>query len=216
MIPSDISPYVPQYVGKQIANNFSMTFDGTNYFNASSTPEALVGNNHAYTVSSWVNPSTSGNLKIVGAMDSGNRWYFRILNGYASYSYGTASSGNDYQGTAAPIALNTWSNVVFTFDGSTTHKINVNGDLKLTQTTGSGQTVTGTKDLYVGALNLNGSPANYFNGKIDEVAIFNTALNAGQIYNDLYQPTATGANQTADLVNNPNLPNPVAWYRMGD
>ena len=34
----------------------------------------------------------------------------------------------------------------------------------------------------------------------------------------LYQPTstATGNNKTADLVNNPNLPNPVAWYRMGD
>jgi hypothetical protein len=36
MIPSDISPYVPQYVGNQIANNFSMTFDGASntYFNA--------------------------------------------------------------------------------------------------------------------------------------------------------------------------------------
>ena len=53
-------------------------------------------------------------------------------------------------------------------------------------------------------------------GEIDEVAIFDTALNAGQIYNDIYQPTATGTNQTADFVNNPNLPNPVAWYRMGD
>ena len=52
--------------------------------------------------------------------------------------------------------------------------------------------------------------------KIDEVAIFDTALNAGQIYNDIYQPTATGTNQTADIANNPNLPNPVAWYRMGD
>ena len=58
----------------------------------------------------------------------------------------------------------------------------------------------------------------YNNGQIDEVAIWDTALNAGQIYNDLYQPTATATatNKTADLVNNPNLPNPVAWYRMGD
>ena len=55
-----------------------------------------------------------------------------------------------------------------------------------------------------------------FDGKIDEVAIFDTALNAGQIYNDIYQPTSTGTNQTADLDTNPNLPTPVAWYRMGD
>lgn len=69
-----------------------------------------------------------------------------------------------------------------------------------------------TKETWIGGA----TDSYYFNGEIDEVAIFNTALSAGQIYNDIYQPTATGTNQTADFVNNPNLPNPVAWYRMGD
>ena len=53
-------------------------------------------------------------------------------------------------------------------------------------------------------------------GKLDEVAIFDKALTADQIKFDLYKPTAEGTNQTADIANNPNLPNPVAWYRMGD
>ena len=56
----------------------------------------------------------------------------------------------------------------------------------------------------------------YMDGQIDEVAIFNYALNAGQIYNDIYLPTKSGTGLTADLDNNPNLTAPVAWYRMGD
>ena len=57
----------------------------------------------------------------------------------------------------------------------------------------------------------------YWDGKIDEVAIFDTALNADQIKFDLYQPSLpAGSNKTADIAKNPNLPNPVAWYRMGD
>jgi len=196
----------------QVNNVYSMSFDGTNDFiDSNSSPEGLVGSNNAYTVSAWVNPSASGNLKIVGAMDTGNRWYFRVLNGYASYAYGAATGGNDYQGTAAPITSNTWSNVIFTFDGSTTHKIYVNADLKLTQSSGSTQTVTSTKNLYIGALNLNGSATNFFNGFIDEIGIFNVALTAQEIQS-IYNATETG--KTADL-NDLTTP-PVKWYRMGD
>ena len=173
---------IPSNENQNKISNYSMEFDGSSDFiDSNSSPEALVGSNHAYTVSAWVNPSVSGNLKIVGAMDTGNRWYFRVLNGYASYSYGAATSGNDYQGTAAPIALNTWSHVVFTFDGSTTHKIYVNGILKLTESSGSAQTITNSKNAYIGALNLNGSTVNFFNGKIDQVTIFDYALSQDQV-----------------------------------
>ena len=103
-------------------------------------------------------------------------------------------------------------------------KLYVNG-VEDTSTTSSGTTITGSiqnvEPPRIGVRDKNGAspdPTKFFSGKIDEVAIFDTALNAGQIYNDIYQPTATapGNNQTADLVNNPNLPTPVAWYRMGD
>ena len=54
----------------------------------------------------------------------------------------------------------------------------------------------------------------FLDGSIDEVAIFDKALTADQIKFDLYNATTTG--ETADIANNPNLPTPVAWYRMGD
>jgi len=46
------------------------------------------------------------------------------------------------------------------------------------------------------------------------VAIFDYALTAKQIKEDIYNASTTG--KTANLSNNSNLKAPVAWYRMGD
>ena len=51
--------------------------------------------------------------------------------------------------------------------------------------------------------------SNGWNGKIDEVAVWNTALTATDVQN-IYNATTTG--KTADL----SSLSPVAWYRMGD
>ena len=59
--------------------------------------------------------------------------------------------------------------------------------------------------------------SNLNNSYLDEVGFWNTALTADQVNFDLYQPSLpAGSNKTADIANNPNLPTPVAWYRMGD
>jgi hypothetical protein len=50
-----------------------------------------------------------------------------------------------------------------------------------------------------------------WNGKIDEVAIFDYALDSDQI-EEIYNATSTG--KTADLSDMATPP--VAWYRMGD
>jgi hypothetical protein len=113
------------------------------------------------------------------------------------------------------ITDNDWNLITITGDG-TTIRAYKNGSLLSTTQSISGSTSSiAFSDLRIGA-NTVSSPSVFFNGQIDEVAIFDTALNAGQIFNDLYQPTATATNQTADIANNPNLPTPVAWYRMGD
>ena len=126
---------------------------------------------------------------------------------------GASAKWGFYDGSSTLIgltALNTgqWYNLIVTKSG-TTYTLFLNG----TQENQGTKANINIEDLLIGKRSAN---LFYMDGKIDEVAIFNTALNAGQIYNDIYQPTATGTNKTADLVNNPNLPNPVAWYRMGD
>ena len=71
---------------------------------------------------------------------------------------------------------------------------------------------TVTANLEVG--HIAHGPSNRFSGDIDEVAIFDYALSARQIKQDIYEGTTTG--KTADLNNISNLTAPVAWYRMGD
>ena len=57
MIPSDIITLCTSYVGKQIANNFSMSFDAasSNYFD---TNQSLSSSYSALTLSAWVNYAT--------------------------------------------------------------------------------------------------------------------------------------------------------------
>ena len=213
LLPNELNTSANTANDTGINSLYSMNFDGSSeYINVGSTPQALVGNNSAYTVSAWAKPDTTGNQNIIGAMSSGNRWYFRILNGYASYAYGSAQNGNDYQGTATPVALNTWSHIVFTFDGSTTHKIYVNGVLKLTQSNGSGQTITNSQNAYIGALNNNGSTQNDFYGQIDEVAIFNRALNTTEIA-ALYGGTSPNIYPSNLMASNLG---PIAYYPLGE
>jgi len=215
MIPSDISPYVPQYVGDQIANNFSMTFDGVNdYFNAGNPTELQITGElsislwfktsttpatSGYLISKGVSPYTSRNFAI---WFSNNNTVRAAVNGVSGLVTSPASNYND----------DNWHHCVFTFTPSTSTILYIDGSAVVTNTTSIPSAITNnTSNLEIGK-----NVSEYFTGEIDEVAIFDTALNAGQIYNDIYQPTATGTNQTADFVNNPNLPNPVAWYRMGD
>tara|TARA_R100000808_G_C2143353_1_gene151131 strand:- start:1358 stop:2422 length:1065 start_codon:yes stop_codon:yes gene_type:complete len=97
------------------------------------------------------------------------------------------------------LATGRWWHVVATVSSGTV-QFYVNGTAK---TSSSGITITGTtQDLIIGA-----TPSyNFFNGHIDEAAIFNSALSASDvvsIYNN---------GNPADL----SSYNPVGWWRMGD
>ena len=225
IIPSDISPYVPQYVGDQIANNFSMTFDGVNdYINVGNPTELqLTG---AFSVSLWMKTNITGSRVIiskdsntsnprgfsVGFNNTYPGGYFVIFNGTTVYGAYINTSTPNY----VDIRNDQWHHIVGVYTPSTSVALFIDGNLIQSNTTNIPASVNFVNDnLNIGRKPQSGG-INYYQGELDEVAIFDTALNAGQIYNDIYQPTATGTNQTADLVNNPNLPNPVAWYRMGD
>ena len=212
MIPSDISPYVPSYVGLQTDNIYSMDFDsassdyidlGANFYQVGSGD---------VSISVWIKPqSQSGNNDIIAiGANTGSRIRLqRRGNNFGAYINNSAGSGSALTGSTT-ITNGVWYHLALIKSG-TTFTLYVN-----TTSEASG-TFTGTFDSQEGIIGAYfGGGSNNINGQIDEVAVWDTALNAGQIFNDLYQPTATGTNQTADLVNNPNLPNPVAWYRMGD
>ena len=72
--------------------------------------------------------------------------------------------------------------------------------------------LTATGYSYASNLKIGTNTGTYFfDGKVDEVAIWNTTLSTSDI-SDIFNATSTGKTADLSLMTTP----PVAWYRMGD
>ena len=83
------------------------------------------------------------------------------------------------RGTAA-LPLNQWSHLAATYSGSTM-RLYVNGVQVATRSVGTGLT-TGTLPLRIGGNSIWGE---WFAGRIDEVRVYNRALNQTEILSDM-------------------------------
>ena len=203
-----------------IANNYSMSFDGSDDYidvgdNNSLNPTSQL------TLSVWVKKigSGTGSTPAVysSSKSSSNNGGFLITlhptsSRFQFYVDTTGSGGWVSIQNNVGIVTNQWYHIVSTWDGSNI-KMYVDGVL---------QTNTASVSQIVYSIDISATigkyATSYFNGKIDEVAIWNTALTDGtggtvnqiaEIYN------ATGTNLTKDLttVSGSNL---KYWNRMGD
>jgi len=119
-----------------------------------------------------------------------------IFGGTESYVSGTNA-----------IPLNTWTHLASTYDG-TTLKIYVNGNLSSTKTV-SGAVQSNSNPLRIGG---NYPYGQFFEGKIDEVRVYNRALSQGEIQTTMNTalpggtttpPTAPAAPQNLRVVTTP-------------
>ncbi|HEX2934066.1 MAG TPA: leucine-rich repeat protein [Bacteroidales bacterium] len=167
----------------------ALNFDGTDdYVNCG------VYNPATYTIEAWVNPnvvnvdqaiiSTLSELTITGCelhIGSGGIPAFTVKN---------AAGWANTIGTA-PISSHTWTHLAATYDGSTV-KLYVNG--VLSATTIPGTCTPGSAAMHIGKRSAGISGWYYFSGTIDEVRVWNTALSATQIadnmYNSIDNPTS--------------------------
>jgi len=181
----------------QVNNVYSMDFDGASDFINISNPTELTSD---FTISAWILPTRVNNsYEMIYTQGTP---YFAIrdtrLHFYFTSSYET---GLNF------ITANEWQHVAVT---------RTSGVLNLYR---NGVEYNGTRPTQNGTINNNSNgiigkwfdSSHYFKGKIDEVAIFNTALTAQEV-SSIYNATETG--KTADL-NDLTTP-PVKWYRMGD
>ena len=100
--------------------------------------------------------------------------------------YGTFSSAN--LNAASTLPVNQWTHVAGTYDGSTM-RIYING-VEAANRAQAGPILTSTYDLGIGGNSLNGQ---YFPGRIDEVRIYNRALNVSEIQTDMNRPISGSA-----------------------
>ena len=140
------------------------------------------------TVSTWINTENmfTGGANVVGTIVAKGSPYYANLVGWSMYhSWGqifftTSNVTNIISANAAGVLkLNKWQNVVGTIN-STTISIYVDGDLKGSKAI-QGSIQNYDTDVLIGRELASASGYHHFNGKIDNVRIYNNSLNTTQV-----------------------------------
>ena len=213
-----------------IDTNYSLDFDGSNDY--VEVPYAIYSaiNPTSYTVSAWAKvEGGSGTWRSVitsrsddtsGSNDKGytiyagdnDTWQF-----WTGTGTGTNSGGGSWHQINSGVSVypggSGWAFLTATYNG-TTMKFYVNGVQKGGNLDASAHKNT-TEPMRIGAGTTEATvPKYYFNGKIDEVAIWKEALGSAEI-TALYN-SGDGLDAASDSGNYTSEGNLVAYYKMND
>lgn len=183
----------------------ALNFNGSTYVTIPHSNNLNVSAGGQLTMEAWVNPAVSGqwrNILMKGAygygmaIDASNRLYF--------WDQGGGNANNTWSDVTVP--ANTWSHVAITVQdngSSLSVKLYLNGVNVGNKTSPIAQINDNTESLIIGRQGT-GCGCNYFNGKLDDVRIWNTVRSAADIQasmNSCLSGTETGL---------------VALYKMDD
>ena len=199
-----------------INNDAAMSFNGTDSYVDVSDYESAITNGNI-TLSMWFKTSSTSQQYFIATSQtygtacslfmpgnaSGQLWFRRGNNTGAGEV--TAKTSNGYND-------GNWHHVTCTSDANM--KIYVDGVLDI-QASVSTPTVSNSQFLVIGR---NGSSGTLpFNGELDEVAIFNSALSSCDVKGIYEGSIGSNAGKAANLLDtNTTIPAPVYWNRMGD
>ncbi|MDZ7959418.1 MAG: LamG-like jellyroll fold domain-containing protein [Aulosira sp. DedQUE10] len=195
----------------------SLNFDGIDdYVNVPSNPTLNLSNG-TFTESVWFysNITNNGYYGVLGYQPPGTGnsqrypgiWVYNQTQIHAGF--GDGNSWNSFT-TGNVLRLNAWNHVVTTFDG-TTYKAYVNGQEVYSTADFAGRKPVATQQLNIGRVD------NYFQGQIDDVRIYNTALGAAEIQ-QLYQAQPLPDSRqlyTDTVITGLALPTAIDWTPAG-
>ena len=119
----------------------------------------------------------------------GDLAYAMQANSTAGRPYGLiTTTGEQLAQGSAPLPANAWSHMTTTYDGATV-RLYVNGALVGTKTT-SGSIATTNLPLHIGGNSGNGE---WFQGRLDDIRIYNRPLTATEIQTDMNTAVGPGA-----------------------
>jgi hypothetical protein len=203
----------------QVSNVYSMEFD-TLIDESISVGNTLTNGFSQLSISLWANFASVPTTRVLGLAskdDTNQRSFdFRyIQNTGVNFLVSTdgVNSGQTAYYPKASINAGQWYHFVGVYDGSNV-LLYVNGALFDGTSTLTGSLQNTTSEFFIGKRGFSTTNTG-FDGKLDEVAVFNTALTAQEV-KSIYLATGivSGASKTADL-DDLTTP-PIAWYRMGD
>ncbi len=159
--------------------NSAFSFDGTQ--SGLTAPNAAQLNSANATISFWINPTAfpaQGEAYLLSFGGWQERWKISLPNHgkpvFTTHAGGACCSDMD---GGTPLIIGSWTHVVMTHDGAK-DIIYYNG-VQVNE-----KNVTGALDITSHPLGIGYDPidhANYFNGSLDEVQLFDVALTAPQI-----------------------------------
>ena len=201
-----------------ISNDYAMEFNGTDEYVSAGNPSELQLTGDI-SVSSWFKTSNSGTQMVIAGRghiysSSLSSWclFRRTNNGLAVQ----LRSGSAYQYALSPATTyndGNWHNAVFTRKVSSGDlKLYIDGSLVVTTPSVTSALDNETQNTYIGA---DTQPAEYFNGDIDEVAIWNKALELADVQT-IYNSTNDNPGKCANLFTGGLGSGLVYWNRMGD
>jgi hypothetical protein len=154
------------------------------------------------TLEAWVYPQSTGSYRTVLLKQRPGDLAYALYGSAPSNPSAQLTVGaNDYRmaNASSPLTMNTWSHLATTFDGATL-RLYINGVLT-SSVAYSGSLTVSANDLFIGG---NAVWSEWFDGKIDEVRVYNRPLAATEIQADMAAPVVPGTPPAPD----PEQPTP--------
>ncbi|HET6252086.1 MAG TPA: LamG-like jellyroll fold domain-containing protein [Tepidisphaeraceae bacterium] len=199
--------YTGNYTQGQAGIPGGDTTDNAAAFNTNGTYTGYVGvpsytaiTNYPVTIEAFIKTSTANGSDatpeiagIASTTDSASNLCIDLQSGVAGLKFRNDAAQNLITG-GGNIANGSWHQVVGVFDSATQRELYVDGTLANSSTI-STTFPTGINTFGIGTLDR-ATPADYINGTIDEVSVYNTALTAAQIHT---QFVASGVPEPASI-----------------
>jgi hypothetical protein len=134
----------------------------------------------ALSITAWINPSWTGNNRILQKSSGGGDNQYRLLKEWGDnmvfHLPGLSPDRLEFVGLPP---LGEWTHLAATYDGSSM-KVYYNGAVKGQQAS-SGTMTTSNGTLCIGTKHVTAPAGDEYNGMLDDVRIYNRALSAGEI-----------------------------------
>ena len=187
--------------------NQAASFAGTQTSYASVPNSSSVNITGSFSIEAWVNPSNIANKGVIakgGSLGTTLRYAIRITSSRVVLI--TNGGPRLSSKTTSLIPVNTWTHISATYNsGSGNFNIYINGILDSSSVVASAAPIANTDSLYIG---ISGA-STPFNGKLDEVRLWNRELTAAEVNNNMRTSLETSSGIYSGLVMSMTFQNPV-------
>ena len=203
-----VSCLIVAWTGFVSAGNNALDFDGTDDYVNCGNNSTLQVTGDAITLEAWINPESFGSASfeksIIDKHGTETKGYVLRCggSGILNFNFGDGSHWYEIESPSNALMIGTWHHVAGVYNGST-QKLYVDG-IEVNSLTCTASISDNSGDVCVGGAAA--YPGRLFDGKIDEVRIWNDARTISEIRQNMYRELTNPSSET----------NLVAYYKFNE